>query len=722
MSRPLAPLAALLLIPACTPDRPAPLQRGMIGYATSSIAAQRRVERRFRARVAAESISVLHRPLSARPHPAGSAGSAEVIGYLQRTLRTFGLDVETHVYPVWLSRPRHVRVTRTAPTVRELSVREPAIPEDPTSSHPELGDAYIAYSASGIAEGALVYVNYGLPADYAELASRGVTVEGRIAIARYGRSHRAVKVFAAQRAGARALILYSDPADDGFARGPAWPDGYWRGAQMPQRGNAKMSWYWHGDPLTPGHSPDKSPESLLPANSPVLPSIPVVALAWGEALHLLSALGGPEAPPAWKGALPITYRLGPGASARVDVQMDDGLRPITNVVAYVRGAVTPERTVMLGTHHDAWTFGGVDPGTGAAALLEVGRVLGTMQRNGWRPARTIALAFWDAEEYGLIGSTEFAEGFREELQRQLILYVNTDMYMKGRFDAGGVPSLRDFVMDVARDVPAMQASASTVLDGWRESEWRRTMPARRPASPALVIPELKALGSGADFVPFQDHLAIPTLSIEFIGGNGYGFGTYHTNYDSRAYVERVADPGFAQGVTMVRVLGTLALRMADTDVVPFRFSHYAARLEEALGGVREWRADAGRPSVAVDVAPLVSSAQDVGRLARRVEDRASALLRAWSPSAATLAPLNDRLSRLEQALADDDGHPESRWYRHVFYGWNIYSLYDGQPFPGLAEAVRLGDARRVAHVRDRIARAVQRMRAQLDTALAELPH
>lgn len=728
------PLAALVTVPllalgAVVAVTPLGAQSPLLGYAASTTAEQRVVESRFRAGVSAPSLSALHLAVSDRPHPAGSPGSEAVIAYLQRTLQSFGLEVETFPYQAWLSHPRSVRVAITGPGGRELSVREPALPSDPTSAHPELRESFVAYSASGVAEGEVVYVNYGLPADYAELARRGVSAAGRIAVARYGRSHRAVKVFAAQEAGARALILYSDPADDGFARGPVWPAGYWRGEQMPQRGNAKLSWYFHGDPLTPGVAALPDAPRLRPDSAPTLPRIPVVALAWGEAQHLLATLGGAVAPQAWTGALSTGYRLGPGAPVRVAVDLDDGLRPIHNVVATLRGSATPERTVMLGTHHDAWTFGGVDPGTGVIALLETARVLGEMARSGWRPRRSIALAFWDAEEYGLVGSTEFAEQWRTRLQEELVLYVNTDMYMRGRFDPGGVPSLRDFVVDVARAVPGNAAAATgggapSVLDEWRASAWARTPMARRPTTPGALALELKALGSGADFVPFQDHLAIPTLAIEFIGDNGYGFGTYHSSFDSRAYVERVADPGFMQGVTMARVLGTLALRMAGADVLPFRFAHYAEQLERALEDATRWGGDSTTAArLTQELAPLRATAGRVRTVASALEQAIDARLATSPLVSAQAGALNDRLARLEQLLADDDGATDARWYRHVFYGWNIYSLYDGQPFPGLAEALRLRDAARTTHEVGRIARALDRMAASLDAALriTEIP-
>lgn len=702
--------AALAACRGSEPQTPAtPAARQKLGYTPASSAAQQELESRFRTLVSADSMSALHRPLTQRPHPAGSAGTGEVVKYLQQTLTGFGLDVVTHEYQVLLAKPRTIEIAMTAPARRALSVNEPAIPEDPTSSHAELGGGYVAYSASGTAAGQVVYVNYGLPADYAELATLGVSLKGRIALARYGRSHRAVKTHTAEQAGARALILYSDPGDDGETKGPAWPEGYWRGEHMLQRGNAKYSWFWHGDPLTPGVGATKDAPRLTEAAAPTLPKIPVVVLSWGEAQHLMAALGGPEAPVRFRGGLKTPYKVGPGpAAVRVAVDMDQGVRPIYDVVASIKGTSAPERAVLFGTHHDAWTFGGVDPGTGTTALLEVAKGLGQLAKGGWKPARTISFAFWDAEEFGLVGSTEYAEALKAQLQEQLIMYVNIDMYMKGRFDPGGVPSLAAFVADVAKDVPE---GDSTVFDHWRASEAAR----QKAADASTFTPDLKPLGSGADFVPFQDHLAVPTMAIEFIGDNGYGYGTYHTNYDSRAYVERIADPGFAQGVLMSQVLGTLALRMSEAEVLPFRFSHYVTKLEAAIGDADRWAKAAGMPA---ESQGLRTRAQVAAQAAGALESAIDAALAAGALTRGSATALNDRLGRMEQALADDDGAPDSKWYRHVFYGWNIYSLYDGQPFPGLAEAYRLKDAARVAHERGRIERALDRMAAELAAARA----
>ena len=716
MTRPsaLAAVAAVVLGIACARPSPDPApSRTLLGYSPAASATELALEKRFQDGVTAESMSALHRPLTERPHPAGSEGTKQVVKYLQDTLSGFGLDVQTHEYQVLLDRPRKVEVALTGPTSRVLNVLEPTIAGDPTSSHPELGGGYIAYSASGTAAGQAVFVNYGLPVDYAQLKALGVSAKGRIAVARYGRSHRAVKVHTAQQEGARALVLYSDPADDGAAKGPAWPDGYWRGPDMLQRGNAKLSWFWHGDPLTPGVGATAEAARLDPKTAPTLPRIPVVVVGAREAAHVLSALTGPERPSAFRSAIDGATRVGPGpATLRVSVGMDQGVRPIYNVVASLKGQ-TPDRVVLFGTHHDAWTFGGVDPGTGATAMLEMAKGLGRLARSGWRPQRTISMAFWDAEEFGLVGSTEYAEALRAQLQEQLVMYVNIDMYMKGRFDPGGVPSLRAFVADVVKDVPA---GNSSVYDQWQQAEWTRTPETRRAGSVTTFEPALKPLGSGADFVPFQDHLGVPTMAIEFIGENGYGYGTYHSNYDSRAYVERVADPGFTQGVLMSRVLGALALRMGQAEILPFRFSDYAVTLDDAITLADGWAREAAIP---IDVTTLRGKAAAVRQSATALETAVDASLAASAPAAPTRAVLNDRLARMEQLLADDDGAPDSKWYRHVFYGWNIYSLYDGQPFPGLAEALRLRDSTRVSREVGRISAALDRMQAALAAGLSE---
>ena len=687
-----------------------------LGYSPAASERQRALETRFRDAVSADRLSEFHRAVTKQPHLSGTAGAAVVAAYVKNALVDAGLEVEMFEYGAYLSLPKAVSVDLISPVTHSLRVSEPPSPLDPDTSHPDLLPGFVAYSASGDVTAPIAYVNYGLPGDYAQLAARGVDLRGKLAIARYGRNHRAVKVHTAEQAGAAGLLIYSDPADDGFARGETWPLGYWRTEDLLQRGNAKYSWFWHGDPLTPGTAALPTAARLDASSAPTLPRIPVAVLSWGEARKILERFSGSAAPPGFQGGLPFTYRIGPDeVRVRLRVQMDDALRPIRDIVARVPGARQADRGVLLGTHYDAWTFGGVDPGTGTAALLELARGLGALRRSGWQPARTISLAFWDAEEAGLIGSTEYAEERRQQLQAGTICYINTDLYTNGRLDAGGVPSLRDLVVDVTKDIAD---GSSTVYDQWRATEWTRQPIDRRQRGSGGFEVELKSLGSGADFVPFQDHLGLPTLSIEFNATGGYTYGAYHSNYDTRRFVEQVADPGFIRGVQLVRVLGSVALRLGESEVLPFRFSHYARVVGQFINGVSAWTLDdEGRTTVAVDVTPLETAV-------RRVQTSASALelqiddglIASRLPSAT--ARLNDVLARLEQRLLDDSEPPDRRWYRHLIYGWDIYSLYDGQPLPRLAEAIRARDAPRAAREISQIAAALDRLDAGLREALS----
>jgi N-acetylated-alpha-linked acidic dipeptidase len=659
-----AVLAALcILLPASVAQSPSPERR--LGFTAAAYAAHSRFESTFLANVSADGIASAHRSVTGRPHRSGTDGAREVAALLRSTLEEAGLEVEMPEYLAYLSGPRRIHLEIQSPDPVTLSVREPGDPRDPTSGHPELEPGFIAYSPSGDVTAPVVFANYGLPADYAQLTASGVNVRGRIVLVRYGRSHRAVKVFTAEQQGAAAVILYSDPADDGSGRGAVWPDGLWRAPHFIQRGNAKYSWLWHGDPLTPGRAATADAPVLDPRTAPTLPRIPVAVLSAAEGAKI-------------RARLPSTVIV------RLQVEMENERRPIRNVIARIRGTSTPERLIVLGTHHDAWTFGGIDPGSSMAVLIETARRLAALRRQGWSPERSIVFAFWDAEEYGLIGSTEFAEERAALLQDGAVIYINSDMYTPGRLVAGGVPSLRDFIAELVRDV----------------------------APGFAPVAELSALGSGADFVAFQDYLGIPTLALEFLFEGGYGFGAYHSSYDSRAYMERVVDPTFSHGVSLARLLGSAVMRFASAPVLPFRVSHYAVRIGAYLEEAEDWPARTGK-AVFVDTAALRAIAATIAGKARVIEQRLDAQLATGSLRFGT-REVNDRLMRLERTLLDSSGTPDTRWYRHVIYGWNIYSMYDGQPLPGLFEAIRIGDTATISREQLRVRAALDRLLAAVD--------
>ena len=688
----------------------------------------REIEQRFLDGVSTESISAIHRQVTGHPHIAGSARSMAVADRVRRELDAAGLQTEVRDYLVHLSTPRSVTVDIMAHGAEPLEVREPVRTTDPDSAHPDLGPAFVAYSASGTVTAPDVYVNYGLTPDYARLAAAGVDVRGKIAIARYARSHRAVKLHTAQQAGAVGIIIYSDPADDGFARGLTWPDGPWRADFQSQSGNGKYSWFWHGDPLTPGVAATPGAPALDPATAPTLPKIPAVVLSSKEASKILERLAGPPAPSGsgFQGALPFTYRLGPGpVTVRLNVQMDASRRPIRNVIGKIAGR-DPNRWIVLGTHHDAWSFGGMDPGTGLSAVFETARGLAALARSGWTPERSIVFAFWDAEEFGLIGSTEYAEAMQAELREKAIVYINTDLSMRGRFDGGGTPSLRDFLVQVTRDVPHFDGGGS-VYERWRAEEWQRQPAERRRRGPDGFEVELAALGSGADFVAFQDFLGLPTLQMEFDFEGSYG--PYHSNFDTRQYVEQHTDPGFRVVQSLSRVLGLAVMRLASADLLPFRYSHYARKMAEFIDAAGGWAMDnirrpalsAGAPvegRVAIDLAAARGLATRAVASASALEAQIDRLAASGTIRGAAARPINDALVRLEQQLLDESEPAATRWYRHVIYGWNIYSLYEGQPLPGLAEAIRVGDAAAVARETSRLEGALTRFVAGIEHATA----
>ncbi len=696
-----------LAVQAASPD-------SRLGFSSRTIVQEREAESKYTAQLSIESISEFHRVITKRPHIAGSPASMAVAETIRQGLEKAGLETQVHEFQVYLSTPRSISAELVQPVMETLRVREPANALDPDSNNPELVPAFVAYSASEQVQAPVVYVNYGLPPDYAKVEAAGVDVRGKIVMARYARSHRAVKIHTAQEHGAAAIIIYSDPADDGYAKGLTWPEGPWRADFQSQDGNGKYSWFWHGDPLSPGVGARADSKVLDPATASTLPKIPAMVLSYKEAAKILAQLRGPVVPAGFQGGLPFPYRLGAGpAVVKLNVQMDASRRPIRDIVARLPGK-NPDRWVVLATHHDAWTFGGMDPGSGTSAVFETARSLAALAKQGWKPDRSIVFAFWDAEEPGLVGSTEYAEAFEHELRQKAVAYINTDLFMQGHFYGGGTPSLRDFMVQVTEDVPALNGKGS-VYSEWRADSWQKQPAERKRQGAKDFEVELGALGSGADFVAFQDYLGLPTLSVQYDFDGSYG--TYHSNYDSRYYVEHFSDPGFHVARTLAQVFGVIVMRLADSAVLPYRYSHYARKISDFLNDAGAWAVDdEGHEIVKLNLDPSKALAVEIATRSTALEQRIDENVENGHWPDSSTSSLNDHLQHLEQDLLDESASPAEHWYRHVIYGWNIYSLYDGQPLPGLAEAIRLKDPARVAQETARIENALRRMLAELRQA------
>jgi N-acetylated-alpha-linked acidic dipeptidase len=683
----------------------------MPGYTPARAAAQRALEAGAVARPSPAAAERHSRALSAEAHVAGTAAQARTRDYVLAELRRLGLPVETRAYRVWMPHATAVSVDVLGATgdSAALDLREPAVPGDPASA---LAQYPTVNGSSGAGEGAgeVVYANYGLLDDYRVLDSLGVSVRGRVVVARYGRSFRGIKAREAERRGAAALLIYSDPADDGYARGDVYPEGPMRPAAGVQRGSVYNG---TGDPSTPGW-PSTANARRLPADSLRVPRIPVVPISYGNAQKLLAGVRGAAIPQPWQGGLPFRYHAGPGpVRARVRVADDRATaayKEVWNTFAVVRGAELPDELVMIGAHRDGWGPGAADNVSGTVSVLEAARAVAEEARAGRRPRRTIVFATWDAEEWGLVGSTEYVEEDSLRLLRHAVAYLNQDVAASGpAFGGGGSPSLRPLVRDAARLVadPADSApNAGSVYDAWR----------RRSGTAAGEEPAMGDPGGGSDFAGFYNHLGVPIADWGF-GGPG---GVYHSQYDSYAWMRRFGDPAFRAHAAAARVGAVLLLRLANADVLPYDYAEYARTLRRALpplGARAAARGLAAAGAATAFAAPADSAFAAMERAAAAfAAARDSALAAARPPAPAALAAANEALKGVERALTRPAGLRTRPWFRNVVYAADEDNGYATVLFPAVAEAVRDGDAARARQEVEDLAARVRAAAARLDAA------
>jgi len=692
--KPLSILIALALIPnSLTAQSPAqPAAPTVFGY--TDFAAQAKIEDKFLAvpdaRLAGQHLKIL----TAEPHLASTPEDRKTAEYVAQKFRAAGLDTEIVPYRVLMNQPKVVRV-EAFDAAGKLLMSGPTrehVDGDPYQDDPRVVMPFNGSSGSGDVTGEVVYANYGRLEDFNQLDAQHIDLHGKIVICRYGSNFRGVKVYLAEQRGAAGVLIYSDPQDDGYYKGDAYPLGPWRPETGVQRGSVQYLVKYPGDPETPGVAstldlPDSarvSPEG----NQPHIVSIPI---SYHDAEPILQALNGPGVPQGWQGALPFRYHLGavgPQAAGQGSVkvhlvsQQDYQRRIIWDVIGKIKGADFPDDWVVAGNHRDAWVYGAADPNSGTAAMLESVHGIGVLLKQGWRPRRTIVFCSWDAEEEGLIGSTEWVEQHAQTLERA-VAYFNTDVAVSGPdFSAAAVPSLKQFIRELTHSVPS--PLGATVYDQWKaaRSEGNEHRASNAPPDPSGEV-HVGDLGSGSDFTPFLQHVGVPSTDI----GSTGPYGVYHSTFDDFAWFIQNADPHFVYLQQMARVFGLEALRMADTDVLPYDYVTYAREIAAYIDAAKHRAADAHLGSL--DFAPAEAAASRLAAAAQK----AHAIQIAPSGD---LAKLNQALRQTETALISEAGLPNRPWYRHTIYAPGEFTGYAAVVIPGVNEAIDAKDQPRAA--------------------------
>jgi N-acetylated-alpha-linked acidic dipeptidase len=707
-------VAGLSLFPTVIPGG-AQAIGGIRGFAPVRVQMEKQLEEKFRSIPDAARAENDSRHLTSEPHMAGTEASRRVAEWLRDQYRSFGFDVEIVSYNVWLPEPREVKLELTKPVRKPLASPEQPFEGDKATYDERAVVGFNTYSPSGDVTAPVVYVNYGTQDDYRELATLGVSVEGKVVLARYGRGYRGIKAKLAEEHKAAGLILYSDPEQDGYVAGDVYPRGPWRPMSGIQRGSIVYTQLYPGDPLTPGVAATPGAKRIAPADAADLPRIPTMPINAQDASVILQSLGGKHVPSGWQGGLPFTYHVGPGdAEVHMKLVMDYAQRPLYDVIATLHGMSDDER-VVLGNHHDAWVFGAADPGSGTVAMLETGRALGELVRSGWKPRRTIVMCHWDGEEPGLIGSTEWVEANRAELQAKAVAYINTDVGVAGPdFAASATPSLKELLRDVARDVRDPETGGS-VYDAWhaqaaraREKEQISGTGRQAPQGEASDETPVEDLGAGSDFSPFFDYAGIPSIDMGF-GGD---YGVYHSLYDDFYWMKHFGDPTFGYHVALAQILGTLALRLDEADVLPFDYAAYASKIEHTATDVFT-RASAVSQTDEDSMEPVLDAAARLSASAAR----ASQALRAISDApldSARAGQINHALASVEQAFLAPEGLAGRPWFKHVIYAPGSYAGYAAEMLPGETEALDRKDSATLHHEAASLAAALLRASSRLD--------
>ena len=726
------PIVAALFVLSLITAPAAQSRRNLQGFTASGSEAQRKLEERFDATLSATDLDAWLKRLSARPHHIGSAYNKENADFIAAQFKSWGFDTRLERFDVLFPTPKTRLVEMTAPEKFSLKLAEPKLSDDATSGQQaEQLPVYNAYSIDGDVTGPLVFVNYGVPADYEELAKRGIDVKGKIVIAKYGGSWRGIKPKVAAEHGAIGCLIYSDPRNDGYYQGDVYPKGPWRSENGAQRGSVMDMPVFPGDPLTKNVGATPDAKRIDRKDAVTITKIPVLPISYADALPLLRQLDGDVVPESWRGALPITYHFGgTSPTVRIKLEFNWNTTPIYNVIATMRGSELPDQWIIRGNHRDAWANGAADPLSGLVALMQEARGIGELAKTGWRPKRTIVFAAWDGEEQGLLGSTEWVETHADELRKKAVVYINSDSNGRGFLSMGGSHTLERFINGVARDVPDPQTGIS-VWDRAKAYDIVNGSAAMRNEVMSRADLRIDPLGSGSDYTPFLQHLGIASLDIGF-GGEGSG-GSYHSIYDSYDHYRRFVDPGMKYGVALSKVGGRAVLRMANADSLPFEFVNLADTVEKyskevmALAdSMRQdtvmrngWIASGTLKAVQDPTKTFVLPTPQPEVPTFDFTPLTAAVEHLKKSSAAFKGSLGDRdifLMGAERLLTRDEGLPRRDWFRHQIYAPGFYTGYGVKTLPGIREAI---EQRNWNEAREQIkltAAAIERLASAMDAA------
>ncbi len=672
--------AILLVVSCCSLAWP---QEAIRGFTAASATKELKLEGEYKRIPSPVEERRQHRIFTAEPHIAGSPRNNELARYIADQWRKQGMeDVVIRRYDVYSTEPKSTSLEMVAPVHYRASLREDAYPQDPDTKNPRVSSAWTGMSISGDVTAPVVYAHSGNPDDYALLRKQGIDAKGKIVLVRYSNpySYRGFKALTAQREGAAAMLVYSDPAEDGYKQGKVFPDGPWGPESHIQRGAITYDFMVPGDPLTPGWASVPGAKRIPLSEAVSVPKIMALPLSWKDAKPLLENMDGPLAPNDWQGGLPIKYHLG-GERVRVhlNIQMDNSIKPYYVVESRIRGSELPDEWVIIGNHRDAWVYGGVDPSSGTASMMELTRSLGALRKQGIRPRRTIIVCSWDGEEVGLTGSTEWGEQFAGELRKKAVAYLNVDSSTSGpSFQGSAVASLAPMLVETTHSL--QDPSGKPLYDAWKQSELQKRKENKQAGEVTDANLADTRIGSGSDHTVFLNFVGMPVIGLQFDGP----YGVYHSMYDDFYWMNHFGDPGYRYHTLMTQLWGVLALRLANADLLPFDFASYAENVREFVSDLTK-----GKDMSQLDLKPVMEDINQFEAAGKQLDEACQEALVSGKFDGKTADDLNQGMMQVERNWLNPDGIPGRPWFKHILYGARY--TYAHLELPGLTEAVEKQD-------------------------------